>query len=94
MKESKIGPVAGPISIVLGIAGIGTAHLGYMILNFPLFIGPSIALIVMFLGYESSGYANSKVTILGTILNNIAIVWFIIICILLGSLHGGIMYLY
>lgn len=94
MKESKIGPVAGPISIVLGIAGVGTAHLGYMVWEFPIFIGFSVAVIGMLFGYKSSGYVNSKVTILGIFLNNLAIVRFIALCLILGSKNGGVIHLY
>ena len=73
MKESKIGNIAAPVSIILGIVGTGTMHIGFAIFGFPVFVGFPLAIIGMLFGYASCGYANRKLTILGIFLNNFGI---------------------
>lgn len=76
MKESKIGGIAAPISIVLGVLGIATMHFGF---------GMILAIIGMVFGYISLGYTNFKLSYVGVILNNIALVWLAIICVIGGG---------
>ena len=67
MKESKFAPIAGPLSIILGIIGIAT---GIYIIG--AFIG-LIGLIMGFINYDSS---DSKVmAYIGIALSDLAIAW-------------------
>ena len=77
MKESKIGVVAAPVSIALGIVGIVTMHFG---------IGIIFAIMGMMAGYASLGYTSDKLSYAGVILNNIAFVWLAIICVIGGGI--------
>ena len=71
MRE-KVAPIAGYIAILLGIIGIITGQ--YVIGGF---IGV-IGLLCSFAGY---GYINTKLTYIGVILNELAILWVSILCI-------------
>lgn len=67
MKDSKLAPIAGPLSIILGIIGIAT---GIYIIG--AFIG-LVGLIMGFVNYDSS---DSKVmAYIGIILSILAIIW-------------------
>lgn len=77
MKESKIGSVAAPVSIAMGVVGIVTMQLG---------VGMIFAVIGMLSGYASLGYTSNKLSYAGVILNNVALVWLAIICIIGGGI--------
>lgn len=72
MRE-KIAPIAGYISIVLGIIGIAT---GIYI------IGGFIGVIGLLFALSGYGYINIKLIYIGIFLNNLAILWFCILCII------------
>ena len=74
MKESKFAPIAGPLSIILGIIGIAT---GIYI------IGAFIGLIGLIFGYINYDGSESKaIAYIGIILSNVAIAWTCIFYIL------------
>lgn len=80
MKESKLAPIAGPLSIILGIIGIAT---GIYIIR--AFIG-LVGLIMGFINYEGS---ESKVlAYIGIILSNLSIVWTCTFYILWDKIPG------
>lgn len=74
MEKSK--STFGWISIILGIIGIATIHIA---------VGIPIAIIGMIFGYFSCGYTDKRLTYAEVFLNNIAIVWLAIICIIGGK---------
>lgn len=78
MKESKIAPVAGYISIALGISGILTCRFYFGCFS----ICATLATIGLVFGFKSYGHTNSKVTYIGIALCSIAILLICIICII------------
>lgn len=80
MKESKFAPIAGPLSIILGIIGIAT---GIYI------IGAFIGLIGLIMGFINYEVADSKVmAYIGIILSNVAIAWTCTFYILWDKIPG------
>lgn len=74
MKESKLAPIVGPISIILGIIGILTGIY---------FIGAFIGTIGFIFGLISYADTDNKpVSYLGIILSEAAIAWTLIFCIM------------
>ena len=74
--ESKSGFVKAVISVVFGIVGTATVHW---------LIGIPLAIIGMMLGYASYDFTDRRLSYAGVILNNIAIIWLSIICIVGGK---------
>lgn len=75
MRE-KVAPIAGYISIVLGVIGIVT---GVYV------IGGFIGVVGLLFAFSGYGYINIKLTYAGVFLNNLAILWFGILCIAADS---------
>lgn len=75
MRE-KIAPIAGYAAIVFGIIGIMTGT--YI-------IGGFVGAAGLMLALSGYGYIDIKLTYLGVFLNNMAILWLCILCIVVES---------
>ena len=74
MKESKLAPFAGFISIILGVIGIATAH--YI-------VGGILGVIGFIFGIISYADTDKKVlSYIGIFLSLAAVAWLCILCIL------------